>query len=421
MDYIERLLKRQIRSITDNKGNVDWEAFLHVVRKTYEEMDRERRMTDHSLYLMSEELLERNEEMRRHASEEIRKKKEFLSSVLDNLPEGIIVLRADEVNEKGFQLELINQHASNLLKLHKQCNTSHIFAQVKNCFSFNISTHCHKVLEEGQSADKEVHTLGEKKRWYNFVITRLDRLKGCSHSAIAELRHYIIICFSNISHQKRDQLLLLEAKEQAERATMAKSQFLANMSHEIRTPMNGTMGMIELLLDTTLDQKQLELANSARETTVSLLRIVNDILDFSKSEFSALEIVKKEFALERLTQHLGLMFETKAQAKNILFLIKIEKDTPQSIYSDEGRIRQIIINLLGNAFKFAAEGGMVFLRISSTSINSSDPTHAVFSVSDSGIGIPQDKLGSILEPFSQVDPTLTRSYGGTGLGAFNLS
>jgi PAS domain S-box-containing protein len=219
---------------------------------------------------------------------------------------------------------------------------------------------------------------------------------------------------ANVTAEAGAEAAMSDARDRATEASRLKSDFLANMSHEIRTPMNGVIGMTDLLLETDLDARQRDYAQTVRNSGEALLTIVNDILDFSRVEAGIVELDNVEFSLRAVVDDVVHLLAGSAQAKGLELVAAIGPSVPAIVSGDPGRLRQVLTNLIGNAIKFTQTGEVV-VRITEAEVVNGESI-VRFEVSDTGDGIARDKLALIFQPFVQADTSTSRKYGGTGLG-----
>ena len=356
---------------------------------------------------------------RKQAIEALRSLSTFQKAMLDNAGHAIISTRPDGI------IQVFNPAAESLLgypaedMIGKQ--TPAVFHDMEEVatrarlFSAELGTH----LEPGFDVfvEKSRRNLPNEHEWIYIRKdgTRLTVLLNITalRNQEGEITAFLGIA-SDITAIKAVEQELIAARDAAESASVAKSQFLANMSHEIRTPMNGVLGLATLLLQTSLTPKQQRLTETIVRSGTSLLDIINDILDFSKIEAGKLELEQTEFHLRMLLDDVLELFATPAHQKHLELIGEVADTVPAFVKGDPARLRQILINLIGNAIKFTTKGD-VLLRVVSIA-EGEDASVLCFSVKDSGIGIKPESLRTIFQPFAQADGSTTRKYGGTGLG-----
>ena len=265
------------------------------------------------------------------------------------------------------------------------------------------------ILRDGQpviNREEPTRTPEGEERW---LLTTKVPLRDRSGATVA-----LVGMGRDITIRKAAEVALMEAKQAAENASRSKSEFLANMSHEIRTPMNGILGMTELALDTELTLEQRDCLTAVKSSAESLLTIINDILDFSKIEANHLQLDSIPFRLRDSIEETARILAPSAFEKGLELICDVRSDVPEAVVGDPTRLRQVVVNLVGNAIKFTRQGEVSL----SVAVEALDQESVMlhFTVADTGIGIPKEKQQVIFEAFSQADTSTTRKYGGTGLG-----
>jgi len=351
--------------------------------------------------------IQRDVTIQKAKEEELR----LFESIVKNTKDSVLVTEAEPFDEPGPKIIFVNEAFCRMTGYTPQeliGKTPRILQGPKS--DRKKLDEIRKSLQNWEPFESELvnYKKNGEEFWINLSVTPLANKKGWFTHWIAVER--------DITEQKENDLKLIEAKEKAETANVAKSDFLANMSHEIRTPLNSVIGFSELLMQTHLDDSQRDYMRSVNYSANTLLDLINDILDFSKIEAGKLELNLERTNLYEMLYQIMDMIKFKVHEKQIELLLHIAPNVPKTINVDPVRLRQILINLMGNAAKFTEKGEIELAVTVSNESSHGERTPLKFEVRDTGIGISESKQQTIFEAFGQEDTSTTRKYGGTGLG-----
>jgi len=420
--YSEEILINRIRSVMLNKKlrdgqdaqkgiEIHFAGKKHIITaqrqqvmdllvSTYENAAHKNRELEfvNTQLIMLQQKLEKDIAERRQTEARLLESEQRLKLILNTVQTGVLIIDA-----RTHVISDVNQYAADLIGLPKERivgNTCHQFI----CPAMPGQCPFDETERKADSLEQILIRAGGD------LVPILKKVMPI----LINQREYLLESFSDITEQVRAKDEMMKAKIAAETANMAKSEFLANTSHEIRTPMNGIIGMTGLLLDTDLSPEQQDYAETIRSSADSLMTIINDVLDFSKIEAGKMDLEILDFDIRILVDEVSDLLATKAFEKGLELACLVNHDVPSLLKGDPGRLRQVLMNLAGNAIKFT-EKGQVIIK-TALDREEGETVTVRFMITDTGIGIPEEKHHLLFQSFSQVDPSTTRRYGGTGLG-----
>ncbi len=407
---MHKTLKRQLRRSGIDATNPDSETLeklLDMVNKSMHQADETRYTLERSMDLSSKEMRTLYDDLQETSAKLLESEQSKLESVIGSLEQGVCA-----VSLSG-EILFANAAAERLFGF-KPSRGRDIIKRITIYDNRGERLNASKITQRafsGETLNDHAAILTKPNRRSINIAVSLTPLKESDGQATG-----VVLAIQDLTEHKQNLKDLAEALRNANAAVDAKSAFLATMSHEIRTPLNGVIGMIELLLTTKLNSQQTEYVEIAKRSGDSLLSVINDILDFSKIEAGQIELEAIDFSPRQIVEDAARTLSSKALKTSTHISTDIEDSVPPICSGDMGRIRQVLLNLVGNAVKFTKNGAV---KISvSAHPHPTDPHRPSlhFSVSDTGIGIPEDRIEYLFRPFAQVDASTTRKYGGTGLG-----
>lgn len=392
---IHPVLERQIKRLRrkDPNGELQLDKLIELVSVTYGQLEDERTRKDLSLETMSKEMLELHQRaMDRH--------ERYVATLVEEVVDGVITM-AENGEIVGGNAAAARIFGVDPSEIAGQQLSACIRLQDGAPFSF-------KRAEEEAGSVREQEVVGVRINGEVFPAEL-----SFSKLSQGEETLYLVI-LRDISQRKETERMLIEAKDNAEALAQSKADFLSTMSHEIRTPLNAVIGMTGLLEETQLDDEQHEYVNTIKTGGETLLSIINDILDFSKIESNKLDLEFIPIPVIQPIEDVMELLAGKAHMKGLNLFYDVDSTVPPIFHSDITRLRQVLVNLVGNAIKFT-DKGQVVVRVSAEEV-SSKQHRFTFRVQDTGIGIPRERIDRLFQSFSQVDASTTRKYGGSGLG-----